>query len=187
MGRDLVEKARPKLAKALDFLVDELKGIQTGRATPGLVEEIDAEVYNGQRMAIKQLASVNVPDAKSITITPWDQATLEPIEKAIREMQSLGFNPLNDGKALHINVPPLTAERREQLIKQVSEKVENCYITLRNIRHEVLNDAREREKNKAIGEDDYHWVDKEITRRIDELRERIEEIADKKRAELREI
>src|SRR5262245_7586484 len=128
MGRDLVEAAQPKIAKAYDFLNDELKGIHTGRATPGLVEEIDAEVYGGQTMSIKQLASISVPDAKSITITPWDQATLEPIEKAIRNMQSLGFNPLNDGQALHINVPPLTAERREQLVKQVNEKVENCYI-----------------------------------------------------------
>ncbi len=187
MVHELVNQAAPKLAKALDFLTDELKAIRTGRAVPGLVEEIEAEVYGGKLMAVKQLASISAPDGKSLTVAPWDPTTLQPIEKAIRETQSLGFNPISDGKALHINVPPLTAESREQLIKQVGEKVENCYISLRNIRHEVLNEAKQMEKTKEISEDDYLLVDKEITSRIDGLRERIEAMADKKRADLREI
>lgn len=185
-GRSLVEKAQPKLAKALDFLVDELKSIRTGRATPALVDELNIEVY-GQTMALKQLASISAPDAKSLTIAPWDPASLEPIEKAIRENQQLGLNPVNDGKALHINIPPLTAETREQFVKQVGEKVENCYVALRNVRHEVLNEAKKLEKEKQIGEDDYHWVDKQMTAKIDELRGRIEEVAEAKRNEIRQI
>lgn len=186
MGRDLVDQAQPKLQKAYEFLQDELKAIRTGRATPALVDELNVEVY-GQTMALKQLASISAPDAKSLTISPWDATTLEPIEKAIRENQNLGLNPVNDGKALHLNIPPLTAETREQFVKQVNEKVENCYVALRNVRHEVLNEAKKQEKDKQISEDDYRWVDKQMTTKIDGLREQIEEAAEAKRTEIRQI
>ncbi|MBI3984189.1 ribosome recycling factor [Candidatus Microgenomates bacterium] len=186
MARQLVDQAQPRLQKAVDFLLDELKGIRTGRATPPLVEDIAVEAY-GQPMTIKQVASINTPDAKSLTITPWDSSVLAAIEKAIREAKELDLNPINDGKALHITIPPLTADRREQMVKQVGDKVEACYIGLRNIRHEVLNEARRQAKDKLIGEDDYHWVDKEITQRIDQLRERVEEAAEQKRNEIRRV
>ncbi len=186
MVSDLVGKAQQRLNKAVDFLNEELRAIRTGRATPALIDEIDADAY-GQKMALKQLASISAPDGKSLTVTPWDPTTLEAIEKAIREVKELDLNPLNDGKALHITLPPLTSDRRETLAKQVGEKVENCYIALRNVRHETLNEAKRLEKDKAIGEDDYHAVDKQLTIVIDELRKQIEETAEAKRNEIREV
>jgi ribosome recycling factor len=186
VGSDLVDKAQPKLTRAVDFLAEELKAIHTGRAAPALIEDLPVEAYN-QTMSVKQLASISATDAKSLTITPWDPTTLAPIEKAIRENKQLDFNPVNDGKSLHINVPALTTERREQLIKQVGEKVESCYISLRNTRHEVLNEAKKLEKAKSIGEDDYNLVEKQITAKIEELRKQIEELAEVKRTELQQI
>ena len=186
MPKDLMAEAQPKLQKAFDYLVNELKTIRTGRANTATVEDIEVEAYS-QPMPLKALASITTPDAKSITITPWDGSNLEPVEKAIRENKDLGLNPVNDGKALHINVPPLTAESREQLVKQVGEKVESCYVSLRNTRHEVLNEAKDMQKKSELGEDDYHRVEKQITGKIDELRQRIEELAENKRQELREF
>ena len=185
-SRALVDKARPRLQKAFDFLLEELRTIRSGRATPSLIDELEVNVY-GQPMKLKQLAAITVPDATSLSISPWDPNSLEAIEKAIRDSKELGFNPVNDGKVIHINVPPLTAERREQMVKQIGDKVENSYIALRNIRHEVLNEAKRGQKDKQLSEDDYHLVDKQISRLVDDLRGRIVEVADAKRAEIRQI
>ncbi len=183
---ELVAKAEPKLNRAVEFLAEELKGMRSGRASPALVENIPVEAYS-QTMTLKQVASITTPDAKSLTVTPWDPATLAAIEKALREAKELDLNPVNDGKSLHINMPPLTTERREQLAKQVAGHVEQCYISLRNIRHEVLNEAKRAEKDKDIGEDEYHLIDKEIGAAIDNLRKRVEEMAEVKSAEIREV
>ncbi|MBI4101122.1 ribosome recycling factor [Candidatus Microgenomates bacterium] len=186
MGSDLINQAQPKLQAAFDHLVDELKSIRSGRAAPSLVEDVEVEYY-GQPTSLKQLANISVADGRSLTIAPWDMSALEPIEKALRATPSQDLNPVNDGKALHVNVPPLTAERREELVKQVGAQVEACYVSLRNIRHEVLNEAKRLQKDKKLSEDDYHWVDKQLTVKIDELRQRIEEVAENKREEIRTV
>ncbi len=186
MGPNLADKAQPRLQKAFDFLLEELRTVRSGRATPSLIDELEVDVY-GQQMMLKQLAAITVADATSLSISPWDPTTLSAIEKAIRENKELGFNPVNDGKVIHINVPPLTAERREQMVKQIGEKIEACYISLRNIRHEVLNEAKRAQKDKQLGEDDYHAIDKQITRLTDDLKTKIAEVADAKKAEIRQI
>lgn len=186
MSRELLQNAQPKMQKAFDFLAEELKTIRSGRANATLVEQVNVDVY-GQPANLRQLASISTPDGKTIAISPWDPTNLEAIEKAIREDKDLGLNPQNDGKSIHINVPPLTAERREQMVKQVGEKVENCYITLRSIRHEVLNEAKSQSKEGVISEDEYHHLDKQLAAQIDDLRRRIEELAETKKQELREV
>lgn len=183
---DLVKEADGRIQKAFEHLNEELKSIRTGRATPILVENISVDVY-GQTMSLKQVASINTPDVKTLTITPWDPSNLAAIEAAIKADKNLGMNPNNDGKSLHLNIPPLTAERREVLVRQVGEKVEEANIVIRNIRHDILQSAKAAQDDKQISEDDYHKTEKELTAKIEEWKKRIESTADTKRAEISTI
>lgn len=186
MSSDLVAAAAPKLQKALEHLSDELKTIRTGRASTALVEDIKVSIYD-QQMPIKQLASISTPDATTIAISAWDQNSTAAIAKAIREDKDLNMNPVSDGKVIHLNVPSLTQERREQFVKQIGEKVEQCFVAIRSVRHEVLDEAKQLSQSKELGEDDYHRIVKQIDAKIEELHKQIEELAETKRKEVREI
>lgn len=183
---DLVSSAQPRMQAALDHLVEEFRSLRSGRASTALVEELKV-TYFDQQVPVKQLASLSTPDASTIQISAWDQASTAAIEKAIRDDPNLDFNPVSDGKTIHINVPAPTAERREALAKQVGEKVEQCYISLRSVRHEILNQAKEQLKNKQISEDEFHWTEKQLDSKIEEFRAQIEELAEAKRKEIREV
>jgi len=180
-----IDAAKPKMQKVLDFITEELKSIRTGRANTALVEDVKVSVYE-QDMSLKQLAQLSTPDGKTITVAPWDQATLEPIEKAIREDKSLDLNPINDGKALHINVPPLTTERREQMVKQINEKIEQANVSLRNVRHEIINDVK-KAKDSGLSEDDVRWAQNQLDKLVDEFKAQIEQTAEQKRQEIMSV
>lgn len=184
--QDLLGQARPKLQKCIDHLMEELKSVRTGRASTALVEDLKVEVY-GQQMPLKQLASISTPDATTITISPWDVSNTEAVEKAIREDQGLGLNPLSDGKVIHINIPAPTAERREQLAKQVGEKLEQTNIAMRNIRHDILNEAKKLSKDKQISQDEQHNLEKQLDTKLDECKAKAEELAENKKSEIRAI
>ena len=186
MDREIMEATEPKMQRAYQHLLDEFKTIRTGRASTSLVEDIVIEHY-GQNMTIKQVASISTPDGKSITISPWDQTATAAIEKAIREDRNTDLNPLSDGRVIHINVPPLNQERREQMVKQIGEKVEQCNIALRNIRHDQLNEAKRLAKDKTISEDESRGVEKKLNYMIENFRRQIEAAASAKQQEIREI
>lgn len=171
------------MQKAFDFLADELKSIRTGRANTSLVEDLRVEHY-GQTMNLKQLANISAPDAKSLSISPWDPTALAAIEKALREDSKLDVNPVNDGKVIHINIPPLTQERREQFVKQLNEKVEAANVSLRNIRHDILHEVKKLQQDKQIGDDDYRWAETELNKKVEDFRSKIEEMAERKRQEI---
>ncbi len=181
-----LEDADAKLQKAIDHLTNEFKTIRSGRASTAMVEGVIVNVYS-QQMPLKQLASISTPEATTITITAWDAANTDAIEKAIREDQALDMNPVSDGKVIHINIPSPTAERREHLVKQVAEKVEQCNIALRNIRHELLNEAKKLNKDKSMSDDEYHALEKQLDSKLDEAKKSIEELAEHKRKEIREV
>lgn len=183
---DPLKSAKSRFEKALNHLNEELKGIRTGRAAPMLVENIAVEVY-GQPMALKQVASVNAPDAKSLTITPWDPNNLAAIESAISADRNLGLNPNNDGKSLHLNVPPLTEDRREVLVRQVGEKAEEAQISLRNIRRDILSEAKSAQDSKEISEDEYRTLDKNLSVELENWKKRIEDTAEAKRQEISSV
>lgn len=185
-AQDIVKNAKPKMQSAYEHLLDEFKQIRTGRASTSMVENVKVSVYD-QEMPLKSIAQISTPDAKSLSITPWDQSNMGAIEKAIREDKSLGLNPLNDGKTIHINVPPLTGERREQMIKQVSEKVEQTYISMRGTRHEILNDVKKAKDSGSVSEDDVRWAQKELDNMIDEFRKQIETATNEKRTEITQV
>src|SRR3990170_3976864 len=150
-----------KMSLALMHFEDELKKVRTGRAHPGMLDGIRVEVY-GQKMPLNQVANITAPEPQLLQITPFDPSNVQPIAAAIRADQSLGFNPSDDGRIVRVPVPPLTEERRKQLVKQTGEKVEEARIALRNIRQDGLKDAKRKKDAKELSEDDLKRVEKEF-------------------------
>lgn len=183
---EVLRQAGPKMDRAVGHLEDELKGLRTGRASTALVEGIEVDQY-GQKMALKQVATLSTPDARTIAITPWDPTTLPSIEKAIRESQSLGLNPNNDGHTIRLNLPPLNEETRKALVKALGDKIEQCHIALRNTRHDLLEEIRGLEKNKGATQDDVRLAQTELDKKIDQYREQIKRIEDAKTKEIMEV
>lgn len=163
-----------RMTQALVHFDDEMKKIRTGRAHPGMLESVTVEVY-GTKMPLNQVANVTAPEAQLLQITPFDPSNLQAIASAIRDDQSLGLNPNDDGRVVRVPVPPLTEERRKLLVKQAGEKVEETRIALRNIRQDALKEAKRQKDAKAISEDDVKRVEKEIDRLMVENQERLEQ------------
>lgn len=177
-----LKTARQKFDEALEFFEGELVGVRSGRAHPGLVENLKVDSY-GQQMPLKSLATISAPDPKTIQIQPWDNSQLVPIEKALREDQALGLNPNNDGHVIRLNIPPLSEETRSQLIKVIGQKAEACNISLRNIRHEAMATA----KKSAATQDQQKNLEKELNKLIDEYQGKINVAVKSKETELMTI
>src|SRR5471030_2016177 len=174
MIRAMVEAAGPKMEKAVAHFGEDLKSLRTGRASVALLDGIVVEVY-GATQPLKAVASVNTPDSRTIAVTPWDKGAMTSIEKAIRENQALGLNPSNDGNVIRMSIPPLTEERRRDIVKSMGGKVEDCRIALRNMRHEVLNDVKKMEKAKEATVDDVKFAEAELNKKIEQFQRRIDE------------
>lgn len=140
---------------------EELKKARTGRAHPSMLDGIHAEVY-GQKMPLNQVANVMAPEPQMLTITPFDPSNLQAIVSAIRADQSLGLNPSDDGRMIRVPIPALTEERRKQIVKQTSEKVEEARIALRNVRQDAHKEAKRMKDAKEISEDDQKRAEKAI-------------------------
>ena len=162
-----------KMNHALAHFEDELKKVRTGRAHPSMLDGIQVEAY-GQKMPLNQVASVGAPEPQMLQVTPFDPSQVQAISAAIRADQSLGFNPSDDGRIVRVPVPPLTEERRRQMVKQTSEKVEEARIALRNIRQDGLKDAKRKKDAKELGEDDVKRIEKEFDKLMAEYQEKIE-------------
>jgi ribosome recycling factor len=160
------------MRSAIQVLHDDLAAIRTGRASPGLVEKLSIEYY-GAPTPLMQLASISVPEPRTLTIKPFDASTLKVIEKAI-QTSDLGLNPNNDGKVIHLNLPPLNEERRRDLVKHVHHRLEEARIAVRNIRRDSHNDMRDFEKEKLITEDELERGEEDLQKMTDRF---IEEIA----------
>ncbi len=163
-----------KMTLALAHFEDELKKVRTGRAHPSMLDSIKVEVY-GTQMPLNQAANITAPEPQLLQITPFDPSNLQAIASAIRNDQSLGFNPSDDGRVVRVPVPPLTEERRKQLVKQTGEKVEEARIALRNIRQDGLKDAKRKKDAKELSEDDVKRVEKEFDRLMSDYQGKIEE------------
>ena len=158
---------------ALVHFEDELKKVRTGRAHPGMLEGVKAEVY-GTAMPLNQVANITAPEAQMLLVTPFDPGNIAAISAAIRSVQSLGFNPSDDGRVVRVPVPPLTEERRKLLVKQTSEKVEEARIALRNIRQDALKEAKRKKDAKELSEDDVKRIEKDIDTLMSEFQAKIE-------------
>jgi ribosome recycling factor len=177
-----LRETREKMNKAVTFLEDELRGIRTGRATPALVENIHVEAYGAQQ-ALKNVAQIMVPDPKSIQIKPFDASILKDIERAILA-SNLGITPGSDGKVIRLVMPPLTEERRKQLVHHVKELCEQQRISLRNLRRDVLKKADAAKKEHALTEDEHKKFDKQISDLLKDEEKKIDEAFKKKSEEV---
>ena len=185
MIKDILTDAENRMRSAIQVLHDDLAGIRTGRASPALVEKLSIEYYGTPTPLIK-LASIGVPEPRTLTIKPFDATTLKAIEKAI-QTSDLGLNPNNDGKVIHLNLPPLTEERRRDLVKHVNHRLEEARIAIRNIRRDSHNDMRDFEKEKLISEDELERGEVELQKLTDRFIEEVAEHGKKKEAEIMEV
>jgi ribosome recycling factor len=185
MIEELLEEQRGRMQKSLDALQDDLLSIRTGRASPALVEKLPVEYY-GTMTPLIQMASIAVPEPRLLVIRPWDPSALADIERAILK-SDLGLTPMNDGKLIRLSIPRLTEERRRELVKLVSRRVEEGRIAVRNLRRDALQDLREFEKEKMISEDEFFRGKDELQELTDEFIEKIDEIGKRKEAEVMEI
>jgi ribosome recycling factor len=174
MIKDVMDDAEVRMGKAIDALRRDLATIRTGRASPSLVERLPVEYY-GSSTPLNQLAGISVPEPRMLVIQPWDRGAMPAIEKAIRKSE-LGLNPTNDGQVVRIAIPPLTEERRKQLVKLVHGHVEEGKVALRNIRRDAMTHVKELLTEKLIGEDDERRAEQqvdELTRRYVSDAERV--------------
>ncbi|MEK7271441.1 MAG: ribosome recycling factor [Nitrospirota bacterium] len=174
-----------RMDKAIESLKKDIAGIRTGRASLGIFEGITVDYY-GTPTPINQVATMSVPESRLIIIQPWDPKMIAEIEKAILK-SDLGLNPSNDGKIIRIAVPPLTEERRKQIIKQVHKRVEEAKIAVRNIRRDSNDEVKKLEKEKKMSEDDAKKTLEEIQKLTDSYIKRTDEINSHKEKELMEV
>ena len=177
--------AESRMQGALDTLAREFAGVRTGRATTALLEGVRVDAYNTPT-PVNQLASVSVPDARTLLIQPWDLSLLPKIEKAIQK-SDLGLTPTNDGKVVRLSIPPLNEERRKQLAKAVGKLAEEARVAVRNIRREAKDKVRGLAKDKKISEDDEKRNEAELQKLTDRFVQRVDELLKKKEQEILEF
>ncbi|MCB2155054.1 ribosome recycling factor [bacterium] len=183
--KTVYDTAEAKMKGALRALDDEFHTVRTGRANPGLVDQVEVEAY-GQAMPINQMANITTPDARTIQISPWDKSQLAGIERAIIAA-NLGFNPNNDGVAIRINIPALTEERRKELCKVAAHMAEEARVAVRHVRKHANDDVKKLEKDHAIGEDAGRDAHDEIQTLTNDYIKKIDEKLKGKEAEIMEV
>lgn len=185
MIEDVLSEAKVGMDKSIDSLQHDLTAMRTGRASPALLDKLVIEYY-GQPTALKEVASVSVPEAQLLAIRPFDPTALKAIERAILQ-SDLGLTPNNDGKIIRLQIPSLTEERRRDLKKQVSKRVEDARVAIRNIRRNEIADLRSFEKEKLITEDDLRYGTDELQEITNKYIEKADEIGETKEKEIMEV
>lgn len=178
----MIEAKQEAFEKAVSHFEGELAKLRTGRAHPGLVEGLSVDYYN-TATPVKQIASVTVPEARQILISPWDKGALTQIEAAIRE-SDLGLNPVNDGSVIRVTLPALTEERRKELVKVLNGKAEEARIAIRAVREDIWKDIQEAEKAGNMGEDEKFRGKDELQKVVDEYNSKLETLREKKEQEI---
>lgn len=185
MIEEIISEARGRMEKAMEALGRELTTVRTGRAAPSLVERVTVEQY-GTEMPLNQLANIAAPEARLITITPWDKSAIGAIEKAIRKSE-LGLNPTSDGTVIRIAIPPLTEDRRKQMVKVVHGKVEEAKIAVRNIRRDAIGQAKDFKDEKMIGEDEERRAETQIQQITNEFTAQADQIGKDKERDVMQV
>ena len=185
MINEVLDELRQRMLKSVEALQDDLLSIRTGRASPALVEKLSVEYY-GTATPLNQMASIAAPEPRLLVIRPWDPSSLADIERAILK-SDLGLTPMNDGMLIRLSIPRLTEERRRELVKVVSRRVEEARIAVRNLRRDALQDLKEFEKEKMISEDEFFRGKDKVQELTDEFVEKIDGIGKRKEEEVMEI
>lgn len=182
MIQQLLDEGERRMRKAIEVLVQDLATVRTGRAAPALVESVHVEYY-GTPTPLNQLASVSVADARSLVITPYDRSVIGDIDKAIRKAD-LGFNPSNDGQVVRIIVPPLSEDRRRELVKVVHKKLEEHKVAVRNVRREVHDRLKAMEKDKSASADEVRKSGERLQKITDHAIAEMDTLGSNKEAEV---
>lgn len=179
-----LSETRQKMFRALEVLKNDLASLRTGRASSGFIENVEVLVYGGaQKLKIIELASVTIPDPHLILITPWDKSIIGDIAKGI-QVANIGISPVVDSASIRITIPPLTEERRLELVKAMNQKLEGGRVMIRQIRHDLMSDIKKWSDAKEIIEDDKKRLEEELQKLTDELMGEIDAMGSKKEAEL---
>ncbi len=175
-------ETQEKFENIIEHFKHELASLRIGRASTGIVEGILVESY-GSKLPVSHIASINIPDARTIAIQPWDKSNLAAIEKAVRE-SNIGLNPINDGNLIRLNIPQMTEERRKEMVKVVGQYAEAARISVRNVREEILKDFKKQEEENKLTKDDMESEKKDLQETVDKYNEKIKEIAAAKEREI---
>ena len=176
--KEQIKSHEAKMQKTLDVLSKELAAVRAGRANPAVLDKITVEYY-GAPTPLNQVAAISTPDPRTLAIQPWDGSVLKAIEKAI-QVSDLGINPQNDGKQIRLNFPPLTEERRKELIKGVSKTGEEAKVALRNIRCDALDKFKAAQKKSEITEDELKLAEKDLQKMTDDHCKELDKLLDTK-------
>jgi ribosome recycling factor len=185
MTKDILNDMTEHMVKTIDTLRREYSKIRTGRASTSLLDDIKVDYY-GNPSPISAVATLSVPEARTITISPWESKMIGPIEKAIIN-SNIGLNPSNDGRLIRLILPALTEERRKDIVKDLKKKAEEDKIALRNIRRDAIDKVKKLEKDKKITEDDLKRVEKEIQDLTDKHVAKVDEVLAHKEKEVMEV
>jgi ribosome recycling factor len=183
----VLQDARVRMQKALEISKTDLSSIRSGRATPALVENIIVSAYGGtQKLKVMELATINVMDVKTLSITPYDPATISEIEKGIQDAH-VGLSPLKEGEYIRISLPPLSEERRFEYLKLAKAKLESGRVMIRQIRHEAMKELQKLSDTKFLTEDQMHHEEKQVQLLTDEVIAEIDMLGVRKEAELLQV
>jgi ribosome recycling factor len=185
MKNELYNNTQDKMNKAIAVFQKELSGLRTGRSSVNFLDPVVVEVY-GDRMPLSQVSTISTPDSATITVQVWDKQLVKTVEKAISDA-NLGVNPSSDGQSIRISLPPLSEERRKELVKIAHKYAENTKIALRNVRRDGMDVLKKMEKDSAISKDEHHNFSDEIQKLTDEFIAKIDDLAKQKEKEIMKI
>lgn len=181
-----MQQTRQKMSDVLAMLASELASFKAGRATPALVEKIMVEVY-GTKMPLVELATISIPESNQLVVTPFDQTIIKNIEKALSMDRGLGLSPVVDGNAVRLKIPPLTEEKRKELVKVLHQKLEAARVMIRQVRAEKMAEIRRAFESKEIHEDQRRQMGEDLQKLTDEMTKKVEEMGKTKEQELMQI
>lgn len=182
---DVLAEAERKMGQSIVAMRRDISSIRTGRAAPALIEDLIVDYY-GAPTPLKQLASISAPDARAIMVQPWDRQALRDIERSLTR-SDLGFNPSNDGNVITVPVPPLTRERRQEMVRLLKRKAEDSKVAVRNVRRDGVESLRKMERDKAISQDENRRSQDALQKTTDAHIKSIDEVAAAKEAEIMEV
>lgn len=182
---DTIDIAKEPMEKAVSALATEFSRLRTGRASISLLDAVRVE-YFGQQLPLNQMATLGVPEPRLITISPWDKNAITPIEKGI-EKANLGLTPMNDGKIIRVPIPALTEERRQEIVKSIKKKAEECRISIRQARREAIDLIKQMEKDGELTEDDLKKNSTQIQKLTDDYVQKVDQMVTKKEEEILQV
>ena len=182
---DVLAEAERKMGQSIEAMRRDIGTLRTGRATPALIEDLPVDYY-GTPTPLKQIASISAADARAITVQPWDKQALRDIERSLTQSE-MGFNPSNDGSVITVPIPPLTRERRQEMVKLLKRKSEDSKVAVRNVRRDGVESLRKMERDKAISQDENRRSQETLQKTTDTHVKSIDEVAATKETEIMQV